>query len=165
MSRRRQQTASARISGGVQDARGVRGRACGHSSVRNRRDPSRRPTLGVGGPYKPTVKGDRAGRESEGLIVLTTSATRTPVEGRSPALVMLVQGGKREGMVARPNHPRGTTMDKARELQRSLGKVAKCQRDCRFRPLYAKPWQSDVLPGASKRRLPGGTHAPCADHR
>jgi hypothetical protein len=69
MSRRRQQTASARISGGVQDARGVWGRACGHSSVRNRRDPSRRPTLGVGGSYKPMAKGDRAGRESEGSVV------------------------------------------------------------------------------------------------
>ena len=60
------------------------------------------------------VKGDRAGRESEGLIVLTTSATRTPVEGRSPALVVLVQGGKREGMVARPKHPMGKPVDKVR---------------------------------------------------
>ena len=69
MSRRRQQTAPARISGGVQDARGVWRRACGYSSVRNRRDPSRRPTLGAGGPYKPTAKGDRVGRESEGFVV------------------------------------------------------------------------------------------------
>src|SRR6267142_5650978 len=74
MSRRRQQTASARISGGVQDARGAGGRACGHSFVRNRRDPSRRPTLGVGGPYKPTAKGDRVGRESEGFVVPKTPA-------------------------------------------------------------------------------------------
>ena len=68
MPRRRQQTASVRT-GGMQDARGVWRRACGHSSVRNRRDPSRRPTLGEGGPYKPTAKGDRVGRESEGSIV------------------------------------------------------------------------------------------------
>ena len=27
---------------------------------------------GEGGPYKPSVKGDRAGRESEGPVVLTT---------------------------------------------------------------------------------------------
>ena len=45
------------------------------SSTRDRRDPSRRPTLGEGGPYKPTAKGDRAGRESEGPIV-----PPTPVE-------------------------------------------------------------------------------------
>jgi hypothetical protein len=87
MSRRRQQTASAIISGGMQDARGVWRRACGQSSVRNRRDPSRRPTSGVGGPYKPKVKGDRVGRESEGLIVLRTPVER-PVEGRGPALVV-----------------------------------------------------------------------------
>ena len=73
MSRRRQQTASS--SGPMQDARGVRRRACGHSSMRNRRDPSRRPALGEGGPYKPMVKWDRAGRESEGPIV-----PLTPVE-------------------------------------------------------------------------------------
>jgi hypothetical protein len=41
-------------------------------SMRNRRDPSRLPTSGEGGPYKPTVKGDRAGRESEGFIVPLT---------------------------------------------------------------------------------------------
>ena len=73
MSRRRQQTASR--SGAMQDARGVWRRACGHSSVWNRRGPSRRPTSGEGGPYKPKVKWDRAGRESEGPIV-----PWTPVE-------------------------------------------------------------------------------------
>jgi hypothetical protein len=76
MSRRRQQTALA--IGSTQDARGVERRACGHSGIRNRRDPSRRPgtrarpccpTSGEGGPYKPAAKADRAGRESEGFIV------------------------------------------------------------------------------------------------
>jgi hypothetical protein len=86
MSRRRQQTALDRI-GATQDRRGVWRRACGQSSVRNRRDPSRRPTSGEGGPYKPSVKGDRAGRESEGPVVPLTPATRTPDEGRGPALV------------------------------------------------------------------------------
>jgi len=74
MSRRRQQTASGRT-GAMQDARGVWRRACGDSLVRNRRDPSRRPASGEGGPYKPKAKGDRAGRESEGPIV-----PLTPVE-------------------------------------------------------------------------------------
>jgi len=85
ISRRRQQTALA--IGSTQDARGVRRRACGHSLVRNRRDPSRQSTSGEGGPYKPKVKGDRAGRESEGSIVPLTSQTRTAIEGRGPALV------------------------------------------------------------------------------
>jgi hypothetical protein len=55
--------------GWVQDARGVERTACGHSWIRNRRDPSRQPTSGEGGPYKPTAKAERAGRESEGFIV------------------------------------------------------------------------------------------------
>ena len=86
MSRRRQQTVSA--AGWMQDARGVERRACGQSSVRNRRDPSRRPTSGEGGPYKPSVKGDRVGRESEGPVIPLTPPTKTAVEGRGPALVM-----------------------------------------------------------------------------
>jgi hypothetical protein len=45
------------------------------SSMRDRRDPSWRPASGIGGPYKPMAKGDRAGRESEGPIV-----PLTPVE-------------------------------------------------------------------------------------
>ena len=74
MSRRRQQTASR--AGAMQDARGAWRRACGHSWVRNRRGPSRRPTSGEGGPYKPKVKWGRAGRESEGVIVLLTLAEK-----------------------------------------------------------------------------------------
>lgn len=74
ISRRRQQTASGRT-GAMQDARGVWRRACGDSSMRNRRDPSRRPASGEGGCYKPKVKCNRAGRESEGPVV-----PLTPVE-------------------------------------------------------------------------------------
>lgn len=73
MPRRRQQTAPR--CGWVQDARGVGSRACGHRSVRNRRDPSRRSTSDEGGPHKPTAKGERAGRESEGLVVPSTPPT------------------------------------------------------------------------------------------
>jgi hypothetical protein len=86
MSRRRQQTP--RVIGTGEDARGVERRACGHRSMWNRRDPSRRPTLGRGGPYKPMAKGDRVGRESEGSIVPPTRAAITPAEGRDPALVV-----------------------------------------------------------------------------
>jgi hypothetical protein len=91
MSRRRQQTASVwrppqagkPKSGAMQDARGVWRRACGHSSMRNRRDPSRRPTSGEGGPYKPSAKWDRAGRESEGLVVPTTPVEKAG-RGKEP---------------------------------------------------------------------------------
>jgi hypothetical protein len=55
--------------GWVQDARGVLRRACGHSWIRNRRDPFPAAKSGEGGPYKPKAKADRAGRESEGFIV------------------------------------------------------------------------------------------------
>jgi hypothetical protein len=75
MSRRRQQTAPGMI-GAVQDRRGVERRACGHSSMRNRRGPSRLLTSSEGDPYKPTVKEDRAGRESEGFIVPTTPVSK-----------------------------------------------------------------------------------------
>ena len=81
MSRRRPRTAAR--TGAWQDARGVQRRAGGHSSVRNRRDPSWRPTLGVGGPYKPTVKWDRVGRESEGSIVPRTAVERAG-RGKGP---------------------------------------------------------------------------------
>jgi hypothetical protein len=86
MSRRRQQTPHA--IGAGEDARGVWRRACGYRSMWNRRDPSRRPTLGAGVPYKPKAKGERVGRESEGSIVPPTPVTKTPVEGRDPALVV-----------------------------------------------------------------------------
>lgn len=85
ISRRRQQTASE--NGSMQDASGAGRRACGDSSTRNRRDPSRRSTSDAGDPYKPKAKGERAGRESEGLVVLKTVAERRQ-EGRSPALVV-----------------------------------------------------------------------------
>jgi len=88
----------------MQDTHGVWRRARQHSLMRNRRDPSWRPTSGEGDSYKPTAKWNRAGRESEGLIVPLMPVER-PDEGRGPALVVPVSGGKRRGMVERPNHP------------------------------------------------------------
>jgi hypothetical protein len=84
MPRRRQRTASA--TGGMQDAPGVGRTARRHSPMRNRRDPTRWPLSGRSDPYKPTVKWGRAGRESEGPVVLRTLG-ETPAEGRGPALV------------------------------------------------------------------------------
>jgi|SRR6187551_1953871 hypothetical protein len=62
--------------GWMQDTHGVLRRARVQSLIRNRRDPSWRPTSGGGGSYKPMAKGNRAGRESEGFIVLTTPSEK-----------------------------------------------------------------------------------------
>jgi hypothetical protein len=67
----------------MQDAHGVRRRARQHSLIRNRRDPSWRPTSGEGGSYKPMAKGNRAGRESEGFIVPLTPAEKAG-RGKGP---------------------------------------------------------------------------------
>jgi hypothetical protein len=106
MSRRRQQTAPGQA-GAVQDVPGVWRRARGDSPTRNRRDPTRQPTFGKDRSYKPKVKWTGAGRESEGLIVPLRTATKTPSEGRGPALVTLVRGGKCEGMVVQTEQPHG----------------------------------------------------------
>ena len=50
-------------------------------------------------------------------------------------------------MVARPNHP----VDKVRELQRSLYRVAKRQGERRFHALYDRIWRGDVLLEAWQR--------------
>ena len=72
-----------REAGGVQDAHGVWRRARQHSLMRNRRDPSWRPTSGEGGCYKPMAKCNRAGRESEGFIVPWTPAEKVG-RGKEP---------------------------------------------------------------------------------
>jgi len=130
MSRRRQQTPHA--IGAGEDARGVWRRACGQRWMWNRRDPSWRPTLGEGGPYKPMAKGERAGRESEGFVVPLTPVTKTPVEGRDPALIAATHGGKRKGMVERPNNP----IAKARKLRCRRHMSAERRRQHRLRAMY-----------------------------
>ena len=67
----------------MQDAYGVGRRARSQSLIRNKRDPSWRPTSGEGGSYKPTAKGNRAGRESEGFVVLLTPADKAG-RGKGP---------------------------------------------------------------------------------
>jgi RNA-directed DNA polymerase len=62
-------------------------------------------------------------------------------------LVMLVSGGKREGMVAKPNNP----IEKVRKLQHKLYRAAKCNRERRFHALYDRIWRSDVLSEAWRR--------------
>jgi group II intron reverse transcriptase/maturase len=62
-------------------------------------------------------------------------------------LVVSVTGGKRKGMVARPNHP----TDNVRKLQRRLYIAAKCNQERRFHALYDRIWRSDVLLEAWRR--------------
>jgi len=81
----------------MQDTPGVGRRERSDSSTRNWRDPPRLPTLGEGAAYKRNVKGQGAGREAEGPIVLTTLGENR-AEGEGPALVALGCGGKGEGM-------------------------------------------------------------------
>ena len=69
------------------------------------------------------------------------------LEGRSPALVETEYGGKRKGMVKRPNNP----VEKVRELQRSLWVCAKRSKSRRFHALYDRIHRSDVLWEAWKR--------------
>ena len=114
-----------------------------HSLIRNRRDPSWRPTSGEGGSYKPMAKGNRAGRESEGFIVPLTPADKAD-RGTGPCFGHAGCGDKREGMVARPNNP----IEKVRELQRRLYIAAKRKRERRFHAWASRIWRSDVPPEA-----------------
>ena len=71
-------------------------------------------------------------------------------------MVTATRGGKRQGMVKRPNNPaksdsEGDPFAKARELQRGLYVAAKRQPDRRFHALYDRIWRSDVLLEAWKR--------------
>jgi group II intron reverse transcriptase/maturase len=93
------------------------------------------------------VKGRRAGRESEELIVPRKVGAKTPLEGRGSTLVTQATGGKCEGMAERPNHP----TEKARELQRTLFKAAKRCRNRRFHALFDRICRSDVLAEAWRR--------------
>ena len=71
-------------------------------------------------------------------------------------MVMAATGGKRQGMVARPNNPatsdsRGEPFAKARQLQRGLYVAAKRDRDRRFHALYDRICRSDILAEAWER--------------
>jgi hypothetical protein len=70
-----------RMTGEVQDAPGVRRRACDDSLEWNRRGPNRQPSSGRAAPISRRRKGVRDGRESEGPIVPLTPG-ETPEEGR-----------------------------------------------------------------------------------
>ena len=129
-----------------QDTFGVGGRACDDSWERNRRGPTRRPTSGQTDPYKSTTKWEKAGRESEESIVLTTPE-ETQDEGRGSTSVVSEEEGTCEGMPSgfrawRSNNPRRV---KARRLQRRLFMAAKAAPRRRFHALYDRIYRGDVL--------------------
>ena len=146
----------------MQDTLGVWRRACGDSLARNRRDPTWLPTSGEGGAYKPSVKGHRAGRESEGLVVPTKAGTKTPSEGRGLALVMSANEGKREGMVREtgPNHPVGRKSSaKVRKLQGRLFVSAKFRMGRRSHAHDTIPRGDGLGGGMGKVCVPEGAQA------
>jgi retron-type reverse transcriptase len=99
---------------------------------------------GEGGRDKAKPKHGRAQRESDGDVVPKKAAQDNAVEGRSPALVMLLRGGKRKVM-ARPKRrvksPGGKTAvpqkwEKVRKLQWELYRAAKQQSERKFHALW-----------------------------
>jgi hypothetical protein len=156
MSRRRPQTAAR--TGARQDARGVWRRACQHSSIRNRRDPTRRPTSGAGGSYKPMVKWGRAGRESEGLIVLTKPG-ESPDEGRGPALVVPGSRGKRGAWSQDPTTPLTSASTPVPAVRDGQAPLAAATLRIAFRR------NDDPSDAWGSSALSGGVHAAREDHR
>ena len=161
ISRRRQQTVPERT-GGAQDAPGVGGGACGEGLAGNRRDPTWRPTLGGGRPYKPKAKGACAGRESAGSVVPMRAGAITPSEGRDPSLVASANEGKREGMIRETgsNYPVGRkSHEKVRKLQGRLFVFAKL-RSGRGSHVSDKTSRGDGLRGNMRKAFAlKGVHA------
>jgi len=132
--------------GGTLDLPGVWEAERGESAMRDRRDPTRRPTSGKGRLYKAKPKTSGAGRESEGSVVPVKAGTQT-AGGKGPCFGRACDGGKREGMGGKLNNPK----DKVRELQRALWTCAKRSRTRRFHALYDRIFRSDVLKEAWER--------------
>jgi RNA-directed DNA polymerase len=99
---------------------------------------------GEGGRDKAKPKHGRAQRESDGVVVPRKAAQENAAEGRTPALVRLSGGGKREDM-ARPRRrvksPGGKTAvpqkwEKVRKLQWELYRAAKQEPERKFHALW-----------------------------
>ena len=86
---------------------GVGGVARVQGDERNTRGPSARPPSRYRDSYKPMAKSNRAQRESEGVVVLLTTATKNAVRGKGLCFGRARNEGKRKGMAGKtgPNHP------------------------------------------------------------
>jgi RNA-directed DNA polymerase len=114
--------------------------------MRNRREPSRRPTSGEATRISAEREGEACRAAVRGGSSTAEGVENTP-EGRAPAVVARADAGKCEGMAARPNDP----IDKVRELQRTLWKCAKRSERRRFHALYDRICRGDVLQEAWRR--------------
>ncbi len=158
MSRRRPMSVEPWSGVSSADPLGVRGAACTHSSVGNRRGPSAWPASGKDQGYKPVVKVLGGQRESEGVVVPLIGVRNTP-GGKDPCFDHAHQAGKCEGMVepSRPNYPGKPSLavaddeplspspEKVRQLQRALWAAAKQSSGRRFHALYDRIYRGDVL--------------------
>jgi len=106
------------------DLLGVWDAGCGEGAMRDRRDPSALPRR-QRCSYKRKAKSSIVQRESEGAIVPLMVAEQNATGGKGPCFGRASEGGKREGMVARPNNPgRHEPAEHARELRRALWALA-----------------------------------------
>ena len=147
-------TSKAFVSERAVDPRGVEGAARVQGEERNTRDPSALSTSRPGGGNRPSAKPSIVQRESEGTVVLSSTATNNAVGGKGPWGGHVRDGGKREGMAGTtgPKSPgRRETNDKVRQLQRVLCGAAKRSPGRRFHALMDRVWRRDVLQEAWKR--------------
>lgn len=120
--------------------------------MRNTGDPTRQPKSGEDQADKGQTE-TAGSREGVRGARSTVEAGDKPAEGRSPASGEAVVGGKREGMVGRPNNP----SEKVRELQRKLWACAKRNKARRFHALFDRVTRDDILVEAWERvRANGG---------
>ena len=125
---------------------GVGGAARVHGAERNTRGPSARPGSGHGGSYKPTAKSSRAQRESEGVVVLTITATNNAVGGKGPCSGLVDRAATRKGMTGMTgsNHPAGPMLSvNARHPQHRLGSWP--SEGPSVQPLRRSTWSLDRL--------------------
>ena len=133
---------------------GVEGAARVHGDERNTRGPSARPGSGPRDSYKPTAKARRAQRASEGIVVVTSRATKNARGAKDPCGGHVEGARTREGMAGRtgPTHPDHRPMvDKVRQLQRRLWVAAKRSPERRFHALLDRIYRRDVLWEAWRR--------------
>jgi RNA-directed DNA polymerase len=121
--------------------------------IRNRRDPSARPSSGQIQSHKPEAKAKGVQRESEGPVVPSRAVQHNAAGGKGPWGERIGIEGKREGMPSfeRANHPRGIkSTDKVRQLRNRLWMAAKRHPGRRFHALYDRIHRGDILRAAWK---------------
>jgi hypothetical protein len=108
---------------------GVWGAARVQGVERNTRGPSARPESGQASSYKPKAKSSRAQRESEGIVVPDGAAQPcrrrpwgiTRLEGRVPAVVMLMERVSAREWPARPDLTTPSVMSRATKCDNCKG--------------------------------------------